>query len=244
MATTDPDPFKKHRTAARLVAVIVIMAIFGGVLWSWLQGGFFGMLLSRELETAEKLDLTVEYFRNLGAAGPAIYILFVTLEVVIAPLPGLMLYAPGGIIFGGFWGGFYSLIGNVLGASTAYLLMQSLFGSVISDSFERHALQKYETLIEERGIWIIALLRLNPLTSSDLVSYAAGLTDLPMWKLVLGTVLGMAPLCWLQSYLAEGLIERFPLLLYPLILLCVVYAIAVVMIIRKMGRRSGSGGSS
>ena len=51
--------------------------------------------------------------------------------------------------------------------------------------------------------WLVFLLRLNPLTSSDLVSYAAGLTHLPTWQLMLATLAGMAPLCFAQAYFAD-----------------------------------------
>ncbi len=61
---------------------------------------------------------------------------------------------------------------------------------------QRESLQACESQLVRSGAWIIFLLRLNPLTSSDLVSYAAGATRMPVWKVMLGTLCGMAPLCW------------------------------------------------
>ena len=49
-------------------------------------------------------------------------------EVVVAPIPGTMLYAPGGVIFGGFLGGLLSLAGNVIGAGIACRLMRAFLG--------------------------------------------------------------------------------------------------------------------
>ncbi len=77
-------------------------------------------------------------------------------------------------------------------------------------------------------------LRVNPLTSSDLVSYAAGLTHLSVWKLMLATLAGMAPLCFAQAYLAEGLLAAFPLLVYPLVAACAVYALVVLWVLSKL----------
>ena len=84
---------------------------------------------------------------------------------------------------------------------------------------------------------MIFLLRVNPLTSSDLVSYAAGLTHLPVWKLMLGTLAGMAPLCFAQSYLADGLLTAFPLLVYPLVAACVVYGLVVIWVMINLLKR-------
>ncbi len=197
-------------------------------------------LLAPELSADAKLEVLQEFFLSWGPWAPLAYILFVTAEVVIAPLPGLMLYAPGGIIFGGFLGGLYSLTGNLLGAAIACQVMrlvgQQLFGAGI-----RQHLEKLAPLLEKRGIWVVFFLRINPFTSSDLVSYAAGLTPMPVWKVILGTALGMAPLCWLQSYLAEGLMEAFPALLYPLLAACAIYALAVLWAIRQMTRKSEDG---
>ncbi len=57
---------------------------------------------------------------------------------------------------------------------------------------------------------MIVLLRANPFTSSDLVSYAAGAFGVPVTRVALGTLIGMAPLCYLQAYLAESLFEILP----------------------------------
>ena len=84
---------------------------------------------------------------------------------------------------------------------------------------------------------MVFLLRVNPLTSSDLVSYAAGLTHLSVWKVMLGTLAGMAPLCFAQAYLAEGLLAAFPGLVYPLVAACAVYAFVVLWVLSKLLRK-------
>jgi len=75
------------------------------------------------------------------------------------------------------------------------------------------------------------------LTSSDLVSYAAGLTRLPVWKVMTGTAMGMAPLCFIQSYFAEELLTSFPRLIFPLIFIGVAYSVYVCILIRRLARQ-------
>ena len=59
-------------------------------------------------------------------------------------------------------------------------------------------------------MWLVLLLRLNPLTTSDLVSYAAGVAGVPAWKVAVGTLFGLAPWCYLQAYFAEQVFEVVP----------------------------------
>jgi uncharacterized membrane protein YdjX (TVP38/TMEM64 family) len=133
----------------------------------------------------------------------------VVVEVMVAPIPGAILYAPGGAIFGGFLGGTLSLIGNVIGASLATWLAARL-GSRVIGSGDWPRLQTIAARVRERGVLVVLLLRVNPLTSSDLVSYAAGLAGVPVWRVAVGTAIGMAPLCYAQSYASEWLFRVLP----------------------------------
>jgi uncharacterized membrane protein YdjX (TVP38/TMEM64 family) len=119
-----------------------------------------------------------------------------------------LLYAPAGALFGGLLGGTLSLVGNVIGAGIACAL-GSIIGERLLPKKDRSQLGRYQELLRQKGIWIVLLLRANPFTSSDLVSYAAGIAGMPPWKVALGTF-GMAPLCYLQAYFAERLFDIVP----------------------------------
>ena len=225
---------------ARLASAGVFVCIAVLALWSFAAEGVVHALLRGDLSAAEKIKLLQEFFATLGAAAPLAYVAMVTGEVVLAPLPGAMLYAPGGIIFGGFWGGLLSLTGNVFGAGLACQIMRILGRPYIERAMDRRSLRKFESRLVRSGVWIVFLLRVNPLTSSDFVSYAAGATTMPLWKLMLGTFLGMAPLCWAQSYLADEILTAFPKLIYPLLAACALYTIVVVLVARKLMKQIAS----
>jgi hypothetical protein len=70
------------------------LLLVSGVAWSYASGGLAATLLSADLSAAEKLAALRAFFLDLGVAAPAAYVAFVTVEVVVAPLPGAMLYAP------------------------------------------------------------------------------------------------------------------------------------------------------
>ena len=75
---------------------------------------------------------------------------------------------------------------------------------------------------------------MNPLTSSDIVSYAAGLTPLSTATVMIGTGIGMLPLCYAQAYLSMGLFTMFPWLIWPLAVGCVGYVIVGAVAIWKI----------
>lgn len=225
---------------ARLAAIGVVVAMAALAAWSFTAKGLVYVTLSGDLSAAEKIKRLQDFFGSLGAAAPLAYVALVAGEVVLAPLPGAMLYAPGGMIFGGFWGGLLSLTGNVLGAGIACQIMRTLGRPYIERALDGKSVRKYEARLVRSGVWIVFLLRVNPLTSSDFVSYAAGATSIPLWKLMLGTLLGMAPLCWAQSYLADEILTAFPKLIYPLLAACALYTIVVVLVARKMMKQIAS----
>ena len=83
---------------------------------------------------------------------------------------------------------------------------------------------------------LIVMLRLNPLTSTDLVSYAAGFTRIPIRNVMMSTGIGMAPLCFAQSWLSDSIFNRWPQLLWPLLILSAAYLIVVTVFVAGLLR--------
>lgn len=224
---------------ARALAITSVLVLGGTLAWSYAQHGIVYVLGSDDTP-AKKVAGLRSFLGRFGAAAPVVYVGFVVVEVVVAPLPGTMLYAPGGVIFGGFWGGFLSLLGNVIGAGIACQLMRSLFGERAKAYLASSRLARYEERLGGGGAWVVFLLRVNPLTSSDIVSYAAGLTRLSVRQVMLGTFAGMLPLCFAQSYLADSLLTAFPQLFYPALAACGVYAVVVMWILAHLVLGAGA----
>ena len=193
------------------------------------------VLFTDEASSTDKIEAMRAFFSRWGPLAPLAYVLLVIAEGVIAPIPGAILYLPGGVIFGGFWGGTLSLAGNVAAAGICCALMRTLVGrSWSQEFFSTGRLLIVKDFILRHGVASIALLRVNPLTSSDIVSYAAGLTPVSTTSVMLGTLFGMAPLCYIQSYLSIELFTVFPWLIWPLLVGCVIYAVLAAMAIWRL----------
>ena len=220
--------------SSRFLVTGLTLIVFAATIWSWRAGGMIWQLTQTDVAAAAHVQTLRTFFAGFGSWAPLVYLVMVTVEVVIAPLPGLVLYAPGGILFGTFIGGTTALMGNVIGAGIACLITRSFCNCCLSRFFSEEKLRQVHVAMGKQGPWLIFLLRLNPLTSSDIISYAAGLTCIPVWKVMFATGLAMTPLCFAQAWLAEGLLQAFPQLIYPLFVCCIGYLVAALLVIRKM----------
>jgi uncharacterized membrane protein YdjX (TVP38/TMEM64 family) len=227
------------RSGSRGVAWILTAlaaAVCGWAWWSYGSGGLIRALLDSSPGSAGSLAAIRAAIERTGPYGPAVYVLAVVAEVMIAPLPGTLLYAPAGAIFGGALGGTLSLAGNTIGALLAAAVAR-LLGQRLTRLIEQSKFERYAELIRRRGVLVVVLLRINPLTSSDLVSYAAGIVGLSPWRVGLGTLVGMAPLCYAQAYAAEAIFEWLPGAGWVVLLFGVAYAAVVIALLVRLGRR-------
>jgi uncharacterized membrane protein YdjX (TVP38/TMEM64 family) len=223
-------------------ALAVLLTVAAWALWSYETGGILRVLLVKPADGSSTLEALRAYVLGWGMWAPVVYVAAVTVEVLVAPIPGTLLYAPAGAIFGGFMGGTLSLIGNVTGAALACWLAGTFGGRFGQDWVKRHnesgQLTRLHARLQSRGVWIvIALLRLNPLTSSDLVSYAAGVAGIRVRHVAAGTFLGMLPQCYLQAYLAQTLFEALPS--GPWVIVGgVLLGVAIAVIVWRLSKRA------
>lgn len=201
-------------------------------MWSYMAGGTVRVLIDGAGglgDSGQALDALRASLDRWGRLAPVIYVAAVVIEVLVAPLPGTLLYAPAGALFGGFMGGTLSLIGNTLGAAIACGVGSAIGEAALARRVDGTKAAQYRDAIRARGLWVVLLLRVNPLTSSDVVSYMAGAVGVPVWRVVLGTFIGMAPLCYAQAYLAEQIFEILPGAVYVLVGAGLLYVVALVV---------------
>ena len=206
-----------------------IRSIIGAAYAAFLFGGPSGQ--------GPWLEQVREVVAGWGRLAPIIYTLAVVVEVIVAPFPGTLLYAPAGAIFGGFLGGTLSLVGNVLGAAISCVLGRLIGERLLGRRADDSEFRRYQDLLRERGLWVVLLLRLNPFTTSDLVSYAAGIAGVPAWKVAVGTLVGQAPWCYLQAYFAEQIFELVPGWILVVSGVLLVVAVLLLLIIGRNSTR-------
>jgi uncharacterized membrane protein YdjX (TVP38/TMEM64 family) len=62
-----------------------------------------------------------------------------------------------------------------------------------------------DNAVDEHGLKVVALSRLSPIAPYAILNYVFGLTKVPFWKYLLGTVIGVMPGMVLYVYVGAGL---------------------------------------
>ncbi len=135
----------------------------------------------------ERVQRVVE---GAGILAPAVYVLLLVVQAVLAPLPAPAVAVAGGFVFGTFEGFLLTWSGAALGGVVSFGLSRLFGRGYVTRSPRARRLDRY---VEEHGAILIFILRLVPLVSFDAISYAAGLTGIAFRKFFVATMLGMAP---------------------------------------------------
>jgi len=202
---------------------ISLLVLF--LLWSYLsfmnEGVFYNLV---DIDS----DYVIEFVNGFGGFAWVALVLLTIVEVIFAPLPPLILYVVGGYVFGSLLGGTLILIGNVIGAIIAFWIARKFGRRFVEKRVKQKSMKKFDRYSKKYGLFTIFILRINPLTSTDMFSYLAGLSRMSVWSMVIGTVLGLAPLIYLQSYLGEFIARGDSFFTLLFIWISIVYAAVVV----------------
>jgi uncharacterized membrane protein YdjX (TVP38/TMEM64 family) len=203
---------------------LVAVAIVGLALW-WT--GAWGLLW----ELFSDRDRVRQVVEGFGPLAPVVFVLLLVAQAVLAPLPAPALAFAAGYLFGTFWGFVLTWLGALLGGILCFAIARSLGREYVAQSTR---LQGLDRRVEEHGATIIFVLRLIPVISFDVISYAAGLSGLSFGRFFAATALGMAPGTFVFVY--AGGAQLGPGLYAALAALAVLALGAYVYYWRRLGR--------
>lgn len=148
--------------------------------------------------SVESMTGVAEYLRGFGVWAPLISTLLMILQAVISPLPGSLVAAANGIVFGIWWGTLLSWVGGILGGSVSFWLARWLGQDAVARFLRGKRLDQANRLSQSDGFWIVLTARLVPLISFDWISYLAGVSQMRFSHFILATAIGMLPgtLAW------------------------------------------------
>ena len=92
-------------------------------------------------------------------------------------------------------------------------------------------IDKFKRYSKKYGALSVFILRINPLTTSDLVSYLAGFTHMKRSGFLVATALGLIPLVFFQTYGGEIIINNSPLFLGLTIFFSILYMVVFLYLL-------------
>ena len=190
-------------TRIRIVVAVVLVLAIAGVYRVLHDTGAVAILLDGQALR--------QFIVGLGIAGPLAVVALMTLAILVSPIPSAPIALAAGAAYGHTWGTAYILIGAELGALLAFGLARALGRDIVRHWFGDRL---PETRLRSQGalMAIVFASRLLPFISFDVVSYAAGLTSLTLWRFALATLAGILPASFLLAHfggeMATGELDR------------------------------------
>ncbi|MTI99268.1 MAG: TVP38/TMEM64 family protein [Marinobacter adhaerens] len=175
-------------------SILAIVAMLMAAIWLLLRN--LGMPVSF---TPSVLS---DWFSSQGAMGPVLLMLLMILAVVVGPIPTLPISAASGLVYGPLGGTAVAAAGALVGSLMAFYLARVLGRDAVQQKFESNPV--FSARGSQRFLFIaIFLTRLIPLFSFALISYAAGITAIRVWRYALATLLGMLPMTFVFAGLGH-----------------------------------------
>jgi len=219
--------FKEH-----WIFLLILFAILFWAVYSYSNKGIIYSLIISDPQGI------INFVASFGFFAWLIFILLFVLEVVIAPIPPIILYLVGGLLFGTFLGGILSLIGNLIGAAIDFKIARTFGREFVEKRVPEKRRKKFDAFSEKYGAWALFILRLNPFTSSDLFSYLSGLTKMKMRTFIIATGLGLIPLVFIQTSIGGIIIKNNPFLSLILIIVSIIYLLVFIYLIFRSFKKN------
>lgn len=164
--------------------------------WVVVLGTLFvaGLLLGRRYVPVVSDPVALRALvRGFGPWAPVAFVLLQAAQVVAAPIPGQVLGFVGGYLFGTLPGALYSLLGVTLGSAVAFGLSRRFGRPYVERVLTSETLARFDGIAAENASFALFVAFLIPGLPDDALCFVAGLTEIPLRRLVAIAVLGRAP---------------------------------------------------
>ena len=143
----------------------------------------------------------------VAAAGPVAPLVYIPVSAVLASLfvPGPLLAAGSGLLFGPLLGTFVTLGSSMLTATIAALVGRHAGRDSARALIGEQWAARIDAQIQRRGLWAVVGQRFIPGISDALASYTFGAFGMPLWQMAIGAMIGSAPRAFVYTALGASI---------------------------------------
>lgn len=121
--------------------------------------------------------------QSYGKLAPLVFVFIEVIQIVCAIIPGAPIEVMSGVLFGGFWGVVWCVVGIYLGTVIVFCLVRKFGRPLVYKLFPQEKLDAIKILNDERKLALtIFILFVIPGTPKDFLTYIAGLTKIKPFK--------------------------------------------------------------
>ena len=219
----------------KYIKIGIGILLVGVLVWLYRSYDFFKYL------NIDEMRALIESF---GTYGPFIFIGF-CMAGIFLHLPGIVLIALGGLLFGVVKGFIYGWIGVIAGTTATFLCVRYILRDFFQKSLESrfHRLQDFDEHLAEHGFLTVLLLRLVFFLAPPL-NWVLGITRVRFRQYIAGSALGVIPdiaiACYFADYITslESTDTLFALkIVVPVGLIVALFIISTIAAWRLFGKK-------
>ena len=122
------------------------------------------------------------------------YIFTVSLSIAVPPFVAIPIELAAPSKFGLPPAFIFTLLGNVVGATTGFLIARKYGWIVIERLFHEHHVSKARNIAKKYTFWKLTWTRMLLVSIFDVLSWAAGLTSITIGRFILSTIISNIPI--------------------------------------------------
>ena len=155
----------------------------------------------------------------IARSGPIAPLVYVAVSAVLATIfvPGPLLAAGSGVLFGPLLGTFVTLASTVTTATIAAFVGRRAGRDSARALIGTQWAERIDIQIQRRGLWAVVGQRFIPGVSDALASYTFGAFGMPLWQMAIGAAIGSAPRAFVYTALGASISDLTSPLAYAAI---------------------------
>lgn len=178
----------------------------------------------------EDLDSLNLYLSQYKTASALIYIALQIIQIIISVIPGQILQFAAGYVYGFPLGTLLSLLGILLGTILTFYMARILGKEAMHILFGEERITRYINLLNsKRAYTIIFVLFVIPGIPKDLLSYAAGVSEIKLKPFLLLSMVGRTPALMVTIAMSRMLYNESYLELIVLVLISIILFILGIL---------------
>jgi uncharacterized membrane protein YdjX (TVP38/TMEM64 family) len=145
--------------------------------------------------------------RFIAATGPAAPLTYVAVSALLGAIfvPGPLLAAASGVLFGPVLGTFVTLFSAVGTACITSLVGRRAGRDSARALLGANRADRLDDQVQRRGLWAVVGQRFVPGISDALASYTFGAFGVPLWQMAVGAFIGSAPRAFVYTALGASI---------------------------------------
>jgi len=214
--------YTKKRVIYGIVLLLIILAFF-----------YFLPNFTNLKKFTDPYALRV-FVLKFGLLAPFALITLEILQSFLSVLPFYGVTIAAGFVFGAFWGLVYALIGTFIGSALAFLVARRYGVSLLNRFIPMKDIDTFQKKMVGREGWTIFLARFFPIFPNNIISFAAGLTNMSFKEFniisTIGFLFQILALTYLGEALSTGKID------WKMLLIIIILAAAIFLLLTQFRR--------